>query len=123
VLLRICLSLLLDLSLLLVNLRVDLLLDFTGRFPLLDQLILHLLGLVINLLLQFFVLGGQFLILFGDLVYRFYVLGVFFLKLSFDAVEVLIEPFLNLSTFVAFLLGDLDVAGLELLVLFVVFTG
>jgi len=123
VLLRICLSLLLDLSLLLVNLGIDLLLDLAGRFPLLDQLILHLLRLVINLLLQFFVLGSQFFILFGNLVYRFYVLGVFFLKLSFDAVEVLIEPFLNLSTFVAFLLGDLDVAGLELLVLFVVFAG
>jgi len=123
VLLRICLTLLLDLSLLLINLRIDLLLDLAGRFPLLDQLILHLLRFVVDLLLQFFVLGGQFFILFSDLVYRFYVLGVFFLKLSFDAVEVLIEPFLNLSTFVAFLLGDLDVAGLELLVLFVVFAG
>ena len=122
-LLRICLTLLLDLSLLLINLRINLLLDLAGRFALLNQLILHLLRLVVDLLLQFFVLSGQFFILFCDLVYRFYVLGVFFLKLSFDAVEVLIEPFLNLSTFVAFLLGDLDVAGLELLVLFVVFAG
>jgi len=123
VLLGICFSLLLDLSLLLVDLSIDLLLDLTGRFPLLNQLILHLLGLVVDLLLQFFVLSSQFFIFFSNLVYRFYVLGVFFLKLSFDAVEVLIEPFLNLSTFVAFLLGDLDVAGLELLVLFVVFAG
>jgi hypothetical protein len=68
VLLSISLSLLLDLSLLLVNLSVDLLLDLGSRFTLLDQLVLHLLRFVVDLFLELFVLGSQLLVLFGDLI-------------------------------------------------------
>ena len=67
-LLSISLSLLLDLSLLLVNLSVDLLLDLGSRFTLLDQLVLHLLRFVVDLFLELFVLGSQLLVLFGDLI-------------------------------------------------------
>lgn len=120
VLLGVSFTLLLYFGLLLINLRINLFLDLTGRLPLLCELISHLLRLVLNFSLELFVLLGQFVIFLSNLLNGLSVLGVFFIKLLFDTFEVLVESLLNLASFVAFLLADLDVTSFKLLVLLVV---
>ena len=119
---RVGFTLFLDLNFLLINLRSNLLLNLSSCLFLFNQLSGHLGTFVINFLFEFFVFASKVLVLLCDFINSFLVFLVFFVKLSFDTVEVVVEALLDRFTLVPFLLGDLVMADCELLVLVIVLT-
>ena len=77
---------------------------------------------MVSFLFEFFVFASKVLVLLCDFINSFLVFLVFFVKLSFDTVEVVVEALLDRFTLVPFLLGDLVMADCELLVLVIVLT-
>jgi len=117
------LSLLLDLSLLLVNLSGDLFLDLTSGLLLFDELGGHLAALVINFLLKFFILASEVSVFPVDLIDCLLVFDFLLIELSFDAAKMVVEALLDGDSLVPFFFGDLSVTDVELLVLVVVLAG